>query len=185
MKIRCFGTGDPLYERYHDEEWGRTLQLSADERELFERLALEGFQSGLSWITVLRKRPAFREAFHSFAPEYVAAFDEDDVARLMQDGAIIRNERKIRACIRNARALVALHDSGETLMGVLDAHRPAQHSRPVSVEKQHSQSPESVALAKHLKKLGFTFVGPVTMYALMQAIGVVDDHAQDCWLATR
>lgn len=184
MKIRCFGTGDALYERYHDEEWGRPLQLSPDERELFERLALEGFQSGLSWITVLSKRPAFREAFHSFIPEHVAAFSEDDVAELMRNGAIIRNERKIRASIRNAQALVALHDSGGTLMGLLDEHRPAQHSRPESVEEQHSQSPESVALAKRLKKLGFTFVGPVTMYALMQAIGIVDDHAQDCWLAT-
>ncbi|WP_297751250.1 DNA-3-methyladenine glycosylase I [uncultured Tessaracoccus sp.] len=183
MTIRCFGTGDALYERYHDEEWGRPLTLSPDERELFERLALEGFQSGLSWLTVLRKRAAFRQAFHEFTPEVVAAYT-DDVARLMSDATIIRNERKIRAAIRNAGALVELHAAGGSLMGLLEEHRPVGHRRPATPEEAPSQSAESVALAKRLKQLGFVFVGPVTMYALMQAVGVVDDHAENCWLVT-
>lgn len=183
VRIRCFGTGDPLHERYHDEEWGRPLQLSTDERELLERLTLEGFQSGLSWLTVLRKRPAFREAFRGFTPELVAAFGEDDVARLMADAAIIRNERKIRAAISNARALNALHASGGALMDIIDEHRPAQHTPPPSVDARPKQSPESQALAKRLRQLGFTFVGPVNIYATMQAIGIVNDHVQGCWLA--
>ncbi len=182
MRIRCFGTGDALYERYHDEEWGRPLALSTDERELFERLALEGFQSGLSWLTVLRKRAAFRRAFHEFAPEVVAAYTEDDVVRLMSDAAIIRNERKIRAAIRNAGALVELHAAGGSLMSLLEEHRPAEHRRPPTPAEAPGQSVESIALAKRLKQLGFVFVGPVTMYALMQAVGVVDDHAENCWL---
>ncbi len=181
-RTRCFGTGDELYERYHDEEWGRPLEVSADERELLERLALEGFQSGLSWLTVLRKRPAFREAFDGFAPDVVAAYDEQHVRRLLGDARIIRNELKIRATIRNAQALVALHEAGGRLESILEEHRPDEHLAPVTAGEGLSQSEESRALAKRLKALGFTFVGPVTMYALMQAVGIVDDHAADCWL---
>lgn len=125
-KRRCFGSGDALYERYHDEEWGRPVEDSDDERELFERLALEGFQSGLSWITVLRKRPAFREAFDGFAPSTVAGYGEDDVERLMRDAGIIRNRRKIEAAITNAKALVALHEGGERLIDIIEAHRPEE-----------------------------------------------------------
>lgn len=181
-KKRCFGTGDELYERYHDEEWGRPLEISDDERELFERLVLEGFQSGLSWITVLRKRPAFREAFDDFAPEVVAGYGEDDVERLMNDAGIVRNRLKINAAIRNARALTALHADGRKLIDVITDHAPATHTRPASIDEPNGATQESKALAKELKNLGFTFVGPVTMYALMQAIGIVDDHAEDCWV---
>ena len=183
-RLRCFGTGDPLYERYHDEEWGRPLELSDDERELFERLALEGFQSGLSWITVLRKRPAFREAFNNFDPSGVAEYDADDVERLMGDAGIIRNRRKIEATIANARALLALHREGRTLMELVEAHRPVAHSRPRRVSDVNTAPAEAKALAKELKKLGFRFVGPTTLYSLMQAIGVVDDHAEECWLVS-
>lgn len=179
---RCFGTGDELYERYHDEEWGRPPDRHDDERELLERLALEGFQSGLSWITVLRKRPAFRESFNEFVPEVVAGYGDDDVARLLTDERIIRNELKIRAAIRNARALVALHEDGRRLWDVIESHAPERHERPSTVDEPNGRSPESAALARELKRLGFTFVGPVTMYALMQAVGVIDDHADDCWL---
>lgn len=173
-----------MYARYHDEEWGRPLDLSSDERELFERLALEGFQSGLSWITVLRKRPAFRKAFDDFAPAVVARYTEDDVERLMGDAGIIRNRLKINATIRNAKALTTLHSNGRRLIDVIEAHAPASHARPRPADAPNSATKESRALAKELKRLGFGFVGPVTMYALMQAIGIVDDHAADCWLAT-
>lgn len=184
-RIRCFGSGDPLYEQYHDEEWGRPVEDSPDERELFERLALEGFQSGLSWITVLRKRDAFREAFKDFAPAEVATFDEGDVERLLQDASIIRNRIKIQATINNARALVALHDDGRRLADVIGSHAPPPRAeRPATFAEVPSSSTESVALAKDLKKLGFRFVGPVTMYATLQAIGTVDDHLAGCWLVT-
>lgn len=181
-RVRCFGTGDELYERYHDEEWGRPLNLSDDERELFERLALEGFQSGLSWVTILRKRPAFRAAFADFAPDVVAEFDEGDVERLMSDASIIRNKRKIEATIANAKAIVALHAGGQQLMDLVEAHKPSDHDPPATVAEPNNGASEATALAKELKKLGFKFVGPTTMYALMQAIGIVDDHASDCWL---
>lgn len=185
ITLRCFGTGDPLYERYHDEEWGRPITASPDERELLERLALEGFQSGLSWLTVLRKRPAFREVFHGFVPELVSEMNEHDVERLLADSRIIRNRRKIEATIHNARALLELHASGETLGALIEQHRPQEHRRPVSAAQPNTGCPEAAALAKELKRRGFTFVGPTTMYALMQAIGIVDDHAQDCWLISR
>lgn len=184
-RIRCFGSGDPLYEEYHDEEWGRPVEDTADERGLFERLALEGFQSGLSWITVLRKRDAFREVFRDFAPAEVAGFGTDDVERLLQDASIIRNRTKIEATINNARALVALHDDGRRLRDVIASHSPEPRAtRPATFAELPSSSPESVALAKELKQLGFRFVGPVTMYATLQAIGLVDDHLAGCWLVT-
>ena len=171
---RCFGDGNPLYERYHDEH------------ALFERFALEGFQSGLAWITVLRKRPAFRAAFAGFDPEVVAGFGDDDVARLMADAGIVRNRAKIEATIANGRALRELHAAGGTLDEVLWSHAPDRttHVRPVTWADVPAQTTESRALATQLKSLGFRFVGPVTAYAAMQACGVVDDHLATCPSAT-
>lgn len=176
--FRCFGTGDPLMEAYHDQEWGRAVH---DEKGLFERIALEGFQSGLSWAIVLRKRPAFRAAFAGFDAATVAGFGQDDVARLLADAGIVRNRLKIEATIHNARAVVALHEAGRTLDEVLRAHRPvAARPRPATWADVPATSPESVALARELKALGFRFVGPTTAYASMQACGVVDDHLAGC-----
>jgi DNA-3-methyladenine glycosylase I len=176
---RCFGDGDPLYERYHDEEWGRPV---TDERGLFERMSLEAFQSGLAWITILRKREAFRAAFAGFEPEAVARFGDDDVARLLGDAGIVRNRAKIEATIANARATVDLHDGGATLHGLIwERHRPPPRDGPPQTWADvPSQTPETVALAKELKRRGFRFVGPTTLYALMQACGVVDDHLARC-----
>lgn len=178
VPFRCFGTGDPLMEAYHDEEWGRPVH---DEEALFERIALEGFQSGLSWAIVLRKRPGFRAAFAGFDPAAVAGFGDDDVARLLADPGIVRNGAKIAATIQNARALVGLHEAGRTLDEVLWGHRPeSARPRPATWADVPATSPESVALAKELKSLGFRFVGPTTAYASMQACGVVDDHLAGC-----
>ena len=179
---RCFGTGDPLYEHYHDTEWGRPLPDDPEESLLFERLVLEGFQSGLSWITILRKREAFRAAFAGFAPETVAGFGEEDVARLMADSGIIRNERKIRAAVANARALVALHVAGGRLADIFAEHVPSPALTPPERRDEiPAQTPESEALSHRLKNLGFRFVGPVTLYSTMQAIGLVNDHLASCW----
>jgi DNA-3-methyladenine glycosylase I len=176
---RCFGDGDPLYERYHDEEWGRPV---TDERGLFERMSLEAFQSGLAWITILRKREAFRAAFAGFEPDAVARFGDDDVARLLGDAGIVRNRAKIQATIANARATIALHDAGATLRELIwEQHRPPARDKPPRTWAEvPSQTPGTVALAKELKRRGFRFVGPTTLYALMQACGVVDDHLADC-----
>ncbi len=180
---RCFGTGDPLMEAYHDDEWGRPVH---DDRQLFERLALEGFQSGLSWRIVLNKRPGFRAAFAGFDAAAVAAFGDEDVARLLTDAGIVRNRLKIEATIHNARALVALHEAGRTLDDVVWSHRPpAGRPRPATWKAVPATSPESVALARELKALGFRFVGPTTAYAGMQACGVVDDHLVGCLAAGR
>ncbi len=180
---RCFGTGDPLYEKYHDEEWGHPVKDTPDERELFERLALEGFQAGLSWITILKKREAFRKAFKNFVPAKVAKFDDEDVARLMADVSIVRNRGKIAAAIGNARALVSMHEQGIRLEDLFTEYAP-----PPSEPGEHSPTapgftPESTALSKRLKGLGFRFVGPTTMQATMQALGIADGHAPECWLA--
>lgn len=176
---RCFGDGDPLYERYHDEEWGRPVH---GEHALFERVALEGFQSGLAWITILRKRPAFRAAFADFDAEVVAEFGDADVARLMADAGIVRNRAKIEATIANARALRDLHAQSRTLDEVLWSHAPdrADHVRPATWADVPAVTPESKALARELKSLGFRFVGPTTAYAAMQACGLVDDHLATC-----
>ena len=183
-KIRCFGAGDELYEAYHDEEWGRPIPDSPDERELFERLCLEGFQSGLSWLIILRKRDGFREAFHDFDPAAVASFDEDDVERLMNDAGIVRNRIKINAAINNARALLAMHDNGERLGNLIAAHAPEPSELPpLTFNDVPSKTPETVALTKELHARGFKFIGPTTLYALMQATGLVDDHIKGCWLA--
>jgi DNA-3-methyladenine glycosylase I len=175
---RCFGDGDPLFERYHDEEWGFPV---IDEHGLFERLTLEAFQSGLSWRTILARRDAFRAAFDGFAPDAVAAYGDADVARLLADAGIIRNRAKIEATISNARATVALRADGGPLETVVRSHAPAPRaSPPASWADVPSTTPESVALARELKLRGFRFVGPTTLYALMQACGLVDDHLADC-----
>jgi DNA-3-methyladenine glycosylase I len=174
---RCFGDGDPLYETYHDEEWGFPV---TDERGLFERLCLEGFQSGLAWITILRKRPAFREAFAGFEPDAVARFDGADVERLMGDAGIVRNRAKIEATIANARATVDLRDDGTPLSELIWAHRPEPRPAPKSLADIPAQLPEAAALAKALKRAGFRFVGPTTVYAAMQACGLVNDHIATC-----
>lgn len=163
---------DPLLREYYDTEWGMPVH---GEAELFERLVLEGFQAGLSWATILRKRPAFREAFAGFDPDAVAAFGAPDVDRLMADARIIRNRRKIDAAIGNARATVDLRAEGG-LPQLVWSHRPERTPEPRTVDEVPSRSPESEALARELKRRGFRFVGPVTVFALMEAVGVVDTH---------
>jgi DNA-3-methyladenine glycosylase I len=175
--VRCFGEGDALYERYHDEEWGRPV---TDERGLFERLSLEAFQSGLAWITILRKREAFRAAFAGFEPDAVAEFGERDVERLLADAGIVRNRAKIEATIANARATAGLRQAGTSLPELVWRHRPAPAPAPVSRKDVRPAAPESTALAKELRRRGFRFVGPTTLYALMQACGLVNDHLADC-----
>ena len=177
--IRCWPTTDPDYIRYHDEEWGRPVR---DERGIYERLCLEGFQSGLSWLTILRKRPAFRAAFADFEPDRVAAFGDSDIARLLGDAGIVRHRGKIEATIANARATVALRIAGEPLHELVWAHAPAEHPAPGAPTTSRASTPESVALSKRLRAAGFRFVGPTTAYAGMQACGVVNDHLADCWV---
>jgi DNA-3-methyladenine glycosylase I len=177
-ELRCFGSDDPLYRRYHDEEWGRPV---LDERGLYERVSLEAFQSGLAWITILRKRDNFRAAFADFDPEVVARFGEDDVARLMGDAGIVRNRLKVEATINNARAVLDLRDAGTSLDEVVWAHRPdPQRPAPAGWGDVQAVTPESTALAKALKRHGFRFVGPTTAYAAMQACGLVNDHLAGC-----
>ena len=163
---------DPLLRDYYDTEWGMPVR---DERGLFERISLEAFQSGLSWATILRKRPAFRAAFDDFDPDTVAGYGEADVARLLADAGIVRNRRKIEATIANARATVGVRDEGG-LVDLVWSFRPSQTPAPTTYADVPTTSPESVALAKALRRRGFTFVGPTTMYALMEAIGMVDTH---------
>jgi DNA-3-methyladenine glycosylase I len=174
---RCFGDGDPLYERYHDEEWGRPVR---DERALFEKLSLEAFQSGLSWVTILRKREAFRAAFAGFDPAAVAAFGPADVERLLADAGIVRNRAKIEATIANATATLALRKAGEPLDALIWAHRPEPRPAPRTFADVPATVPESETLAKLLRRCGFRFVGPTTLYALMQACGLVNDHLAGC-----
>jgi DNA-3-methyladenine glycosylase I len=177
--IRCaWGESAPEYVTYHDEEWG--IPLHGDDA-LFERLCLEAFQSGLSWITILRKRPAFRTAFAGFAIDAVACFTEEDQARLMADAGIVRNRAKIAAAVRNARAA---QEVPEGLSALLWSFAPqAARPRPATLADVPATSPESVAMAKELKRRGFVFVGPTTAYALMQATGMVDDHVATCFRA--
>ena len=180
---RCFGDGDPLYAAYHDDEWGRAVH---GEHELFERMSLEAFQSGLAWITILRKRPAFREAFAGFDPRVVAGFGDDDVARLLADERIVRNRAKVAATIANARALLTLWESGRTLDDLFWSFAPTgTRARPVTWENVPSRTDGSTALARALKAAGFRFVGPTTAYAAMQACGLVDDHLAGCPVVTR
>jgi len=174
---RCAWAGStPDYLAYHDTEWGVPVH---GERALYERLTLEAFQSGLAWITILRKREGFRAAFAGFDPEAVARFDDDDRARLMADTGIVRNRLKIDAAIRNAGAVLGLREAGG-LDALVWSHAPTTHVPPRTTADFRATSPESVALAKALKKAGFVFVGPTTMYAAMQACGLVDDHLAGC-----
>ena len=166
---------DPLLREYYDTEWGLPVR---DEHGLYERISLEGFQAGLSWATILRKRPAFRLAFHDFNPDVVATFTEGDVERLLQDPGIIRNRLKIRAAITNAKAVIALRGEGG-LVDFVWSFQPPDTPRPLTLADVPTQTPESVALSKALRKKGFSFVGPTTMYALMEAVGMVDTHLLD------
>ncbi len=163
---------DPLLRDYYDTEWGMPVR---DEQGLYERISLEAFQSGLSWATILRKRPAFRAAFQDFDPDAVAAFTQDDEGRLLADAGIVRNRRKIRATITNARATVALRGEGG-LADFVWAFRPATTPAPRTPAEVPTRSAESEALSKALRSKGFAFVGPTTMFALMEAVGIVDTH---------
>jgi DNA-3-methyladenine glycosylase I len=174
---RCWETSDPLYQAYHDDEWGRPV---VDERGLYERLCLEGFQSGLSWLTILRKREAFRAAFAGFEPELVARFGERDVARLLADAGIVRHRGKIEAAIANACGVLALREAGTSLPELLWSNRPQPGPAPRSADDGHAKTAESTALSKLLKTRGFAFVGPTTVHAAMQACGLVNDHLADC-----
>ena len=176
---RCAWVGDDAeYRRYHDQEWGRPLH---GDRPLFEKMSLEGFQAGLSWITILRKRPHFREVFAGFDPAAIAVFDDSDVERLMQDAGIIRNRAKILATISNARLLLDMEPGG--FDAFMWSFAPESWSRPSTFADVAATTPESDAMSKALRKRGFRFVGPTTMYALMQSAGMVDDHVEGCWRA--
>lgn len=178
-KLRCpWARGSAEYLAYHDQEWGRPV---TGETALFERLCLEGFQSGLSWITILRKRDSFREAFSGFDPAAVAGYGEPEVAELMANPGIVRNRAKILATIGNARALLALPE-GESLEQLLAKHRPPPRPAPESVTDVPAVTPESENLSRELRARGFRFVGPVTAYAMMQATGYVNDHLAQCWV---
>ncbi len=179
-RARCAWVGtDAEYARYHDEEWGMPLH---GDRALFEKMSLEGFQAGLSWITILRKRPRFREVFDGFVPERVAQFDEDDVERLMADAGIIRNRAKILATIGNARLVTEMAE-GELDELMWSFAPPASGARPASFADVPAVTAESTAMSKALRARGFRFVGATTMYALMQSAGMVDDHVEGCWRA--
>jgi DNA-3-methyladenine glycosylase I len=177
-RARCFwGRSAPDYVGYHDTEWGRPVR---GDDALFERMSLEAFQSGLSWITILRKRPAFRAAFDGFSIGKVAAFSEADATRLMADVGIVRNRMKVDATLHNARVAADLPDGLSALLwSFAPAPRPP---RPGTRADVPATTPESIAMAKALKKQGFKFVGPTTAYALMQATGMVDDHLAGCWV---
>ena len=180
-RLRCpWALSAPEFAAYHDDEWGRPIRSRgvAADRKMFERLTLEAFQSGLSWLIILRKRPAFRAAFADFDLPTVAGYGEKDVTRLLADAGIVRNLAKIEAAIANARAALALP-------GGLALHIKQFTPEPVPAPKKfgeiRSTAPESIALAKDLRKRGFQFVGPTTLYALMQATGMVNDHVAGCW----
>lgn len=183
-KVRCGwaairpGPDFEMYRDYHDQEWGRALR---DGVALFERMSLEAFQSGLSWLIILRKRENFRRAFDGFDIETVAGYTDSDVQRLMADTGIVRNRAKIDATIANARAAAEL-GSAEDLSKLLWSFAPSPRPRPADGSEIPSASPESKAMAAELKRRGFRFVGPTTAYALMQATGMVDDHIRGCWV---
>ena len=179
-RTRCgWATGTPEFIAYHDQEWGEPLH---GDRALFERLSLEAFQSGLSWLIILRKRTAFREAFAEFDPALVARFDEAAIERLMADAGIVWNRAKIVATVHNAGRVLELDRPLDELLWSFAPDR-ATRRRPADLSEVPSTSPESTAMARELKRQGFRFVGPTTCYALMQAAGLVDDHVRDCWRA--
>lgn len=176
--VRCWWCGtDPLYVRYHDDEWGHEV---VDDVRLFEKLCLEGFQSGLAWITILRKRESFRAAFAGFDPVSVATFDDADVARLLADAGIVRHRGKIESTINNARRVLDLQAEFGSLLAYVRRFQPDVHDQPTLTSDFRATTPESVALSKDLKKRGWSFVGPTTMYAFMQAMGLVNDHVVGC-----
>lgn len=168
----AWASADPLLRDYYDTEWGMPV---TDEQGVFERVSLEGFQAGLSWATILRKRPAFRAAFHAFDPDRIAGYDDSDVERLLGDTGIVRNRQKILATIQNARATIRLRDE-MGLPALIWSFQPEMTPRPRAFKDIPTTSPESVALSKALRRRGFSFVGPTTMFALMEAIGIVDTH---------
>ena len=175
---RCpWGVSTTEYVAYHDEEWGRPV---TDDRGIYERLVLEAFQSGLSWLVILRKRGNFRAAFDGFDFDVVAGYGERDVGRLLADAGIVRNRAKIEAAIANAKATRELVAAGESLAALAWEHRPEAESPRRSIDELPAATPESKALAKELKRRGFRFVGPTTAYALMQAVGIVNDHLEGC-----
>ena len=177
---RCWWCGeDDLYVGYHDREWGFPV---ADDRRLFEKVCLEGFQAGLSWLTILNKREAFRAAFANFEAERVARFGARDVTRLLGDAGIVRHRGKIESTINNAKRVLELREECGSLADYVWRYRPAKGSRPkrITFGAIPATSPESVAMSKDLKKRGWTFVGPTTMYAFMQAMGLVNDHLDGC-----
>lgn len=181
---RCWWPGDDeLYRRYHDTEWGRPV---ADDRRLFEKLCLEGFQSGLSWLTILRKRENFRRAFADFDPAAIARFDEQDMDRLLSDAGIVRHRGKIEAVINNAQRYRELVEAEGSLARFVWRHEPDPARRPERVTKAfvcaNSITPESTALSKTLRKRGWAFVGPTTCHAFMQSMGLVNDHLDGCWV---
>ncbi|WP_367341658.1 DNA-3-methyladenine glycosylase I [Limosilactobacillus sp.] len=180
MVKRCFwkGMDNPLYQQYHDQEWGK---LNLDEHYLYEMLVLESFQSGLSWLTVLKKRENFRKAFADFDVDKVAAYGDEDVARLMNDKGIIRNRRKIEAAIHNAQVFVKMHRDGQTMGQLLQRAVPdVIINHPRTMTDMPAQTALSQRLSRQLKKVGFKFVGPVTVYSYLQAVGLVNDHLEDC-----
>ena len=179
---RCWWcVGDDLYERYHDTEWGRPR---ANDQALFEKLCLEGFQSGLSWLTILRKRDNFRRAFRNFEPAVVARFNARSVDRLLKDAGIVRHRGKIESTINNARRCLELIDEFGSVAAYAWSYAPDEKSRPATVTwnwlSQNTTSPESIAMSKDLKKRGWTFVGPPTVYSFMEAVGIVNDHVATC-----
>jgi DNA-3-methyladenine glycosylase I len=175
---RCaWGFSTPEYRVYHDTEWGFPV---IDDRRIFEKICLEGFQAGLSWLTILRKRENFRQAFAGFDPVAVAGFDEADVERLLADPGIVRNRAKVLATIANAQATIALADDGISLAELVWRYRPADERVPEGFDDIASTTPESKALSAELRRRGFKFVGPTTVYAAMQSLGVVDDHLAGC-----
>ena len=180
--MRCWWCGDePEYVRYHDEEWGFVV---ADDRRLFEKICLEGFQSGLSWFTILRKREGFRRAFDNFDHTAVARYTDADVERLLQDRGIVRHRKKIESTINNARRLQELLEEFPTLAAYVWSFEPSHDERPHPLERANmiSKCPSSIAMARDLKKRGWSFVGPTTAYAFMQSVGIVNDHLEGCAL---
>ena len=181
--VRCAWCGsDPLYRRYHDLEWGRP---TAEERYLFEKICLEGFQSGLSWLTILRKRENFRRAFAGFEPSALSAFGPVEVERLLADAGIVRHRGKIESVLNNARRTLALREEAGSLAAFLWRHAPGPEERPARCDwaslRAIASTGSSTALGKELRKRGWSFVGPTTVYAFMQAVGMVNDHVEGCW----
>jgi DNA-3-methyladenine glycosylase I len=175
---RCpWAVSTPAYQAYHDQEWGRPV---SDDNRVFEMLCLEGFQAGLSWLTILRKREGFRGAFAAFDPDVVAGFGDADVDRLLADASIVRHRAKILATIANAQATVRLHDRGTSLAALVWKHEPRAGRQPRTIDAVAASTPESEALSAELRAQGFGFVGPKTVYSAMQSLGVVNDHLSRC-----